>query len=60
MVGSEKNGWAEEHARKMESRFQEWQQPLGISGDDYLRYLTEELAERYDDPLWKSLIESMS
>ena len=61
MLTSEKTrqGWAEEHARRIQHRFEQWQKPLGIDGDEYLKYLTRELADCCDDPLRKSLAESI-
>jgi len=60
MLESEKKRWAQEHARRIELRFEQWQQPLGIDGRDYLKYLTEDLVECCDQPLIKALIESIS
>ena len=59
-VEHEKKGWVEKHAQRLEFRFEQWQKPLGIDSDEYLRYLTEELETYYDDPLHRSLIESIS
>jgi hypothetical protein len=56
----EKQVWAETHARRIECRFEQWQKPLGIDGDEYLKYLTKELVDCCDDPLLKSLIESIA
>ena len=56
----EKQRWAEEHAIRIGHRFEQWQKPLGIDGDEYLKYLTKELIDCCDKPLWKSLIESIS
>ncbi len=55
----EKQVWAERHARRIECRFEQWQKPLGID-DEYLKYLTKELVDCCDDPLLKSLIESIA
>jgi len=56
----EKQKWAQEHALRIGYRFEQWQKPLGIDGDEYLKYLTEELIDCCDKPLLKSLIESIS
>jgi len=56
----EKQRWAEEHATRICQRFEQWQKPLGIDRDDYVKYLTEELVDYYDKPLWQSVIESIS
>lgn len=53
----DKEKWAEEHARRLNSMFERWQKPLGIDGEDYRRYLKKELADCCDKPLMKSLIE---
>lgn len=55
----EKQVWAEEHARRLQFRFQQWQKPLGINGEEYGKYLVQELSDYYDEPLRKSLIESI-
>lgn len=60
LADSKKHGWAQEHACKLEFRFEQWQKPLGIDGEEYLKYLAEELESCYDDPLQKSLIELIS
>ena len=60
MLDSQKDIWAEEYARRMQKRFEEWQKPLGIDGEEYIRYLRNELAQSCEDPLMKSLIESIS
>ncbi|HUT29485.1 MAG TPA: hypothetical protein VMX13_06820 [Sedimentisphaerales bacterium] len=56
----EKQKWAEEHARRLQRRFEQWQKPLGIDGEEYHRFLTEQLRDSYNEPLRKSLIESIS
>ena len=56
----EKQRWAQEHAFRIGRRFEQWQKPLGINGNEYLEYLTKELINCCDEPAWKSLIESIS
>ena len=56
----EKQEWAERHARRLEQRFEEWQKPLGIDGEEYYKYLKEDLCQCIDEPEWRSLIESIS
>jgi hypothetical protein len=56
----EKQRWAEEHARRLQRRFEQWQKPLGIDGEEYHRFLAEQLRDSYNEPLRKSLIESIS
>ena len=56
----EKQEWARWHALRIEHRFEQWQKPLGIDSEAYLKALTEELVDCCDDPLRKSLIESIS
>ena len=56
----DKQKWAEQYARCIEKRFEQWQKPLGIDGDEYLKYLTKDLIDYCDDPLLKSLIESIA
>jgi DNA-binding transcriptional regulator YbjK len=60
MLEGQKQQWAEEHARRIQKRFEQWQQPLGINGQEYAEYLRIELIQCCDDPLLKELIESMS
>lgn len=62
MSASEKEKliWAQGYARLIESRFKKWQEPLGINGTEYRRYLTRKLVADCDDPLRKALIESIS
>jgi hypothetical protein len=56
----EKQRWVEKHARRLQHRFEKWQKPLGIDGRDYQRFLSEELCDCYNEPLRKSLVESIS
>jgi hypothetical protein len=60
MVPRQKQEWAKKHASRIQHRFEEWQRPLGIDGREYLKYLTQELTQCCDEPLRKSLIESIS
>lgn len=60
MLTKEKQEWAEEHALRMVRQFKQWQKPLGINGEQYRRYLAQELLDCHDDPLRKSLVESIS
>ena len=55
----EKQRWVEEHARGLQHLFEQWQKPLGIDGEKYRKHLTEELINCCDEPLLKSLIESI-
>jgi hypothetical protein len=56
----EKQVWAEKHARRLGRLFRQWQKPLGINGKAYRKYLTQELSNCHNDPLRKSLLESLS
>ncbi len=56
----EKQRWAEEHARRLQHLFEQWQKPLSINGKEYRKYLMEELVNYCDEPLLKSLIESIT
>ena len=56
----EKQKWIEEHARRLQHLFEQWQKPLFIDGEEYREYLTEELLGYCDEPLLKSLIESIT
>lgn len=56
----EKQRWIEEHARRLQQLFEQWQKPLCIDGEEYRKYLTEELPGYCDEPLLKSLIESIT
>ena len=55
----EKQRWVEEHARSLQHLFEQWQKPLGIDGEKYRKHLTRELVNHCDEPLMKSLIESI-
>jgi hypothetical protein len=44
----------------MQKLFEQWQKPLGINGTEYRRYLKEELTAYCDEPLLKSLIETIT
>ena len=61
-VNSEQNKqeWAEEHACRLQLLFEQWQKPLGIDGKEYRNYLRQELCSYCDEPLLKSLIESIT
>ena len=54
-----RNQWAEQHARQVQQLFQQWQHQIGIDGQEYRKHLAEELADYWEDPLLKSLIESI-
>ena len=56
----EKEEWADEHARRIQQQFEQWQKPFGIDSAEYFRYLRRELLDSCEDPLKKSLIESIS
>lgn len=56
----EKQKWAEEHARQLQHLFEKWQKPLGIDGEEYRKYLAEDLLDCCDEPLLKSLIDSIA
>ena len=56
----EKQKWIEEHACSMQHLFDQWQKPLGIDSEKFRKHLTEELVSYYDEPLLKSLIESIT
>jgi hypothetical protein len=62
MASSEeqKEEWAQIHALRIKNLFEQWQKPLGIDGTDYSEALTKELSKCCDEPLRKSLIESIS
>ena len=60
MMDWQKIKWAQENDQGIQKRFEQWQQPLGIDGQEYAKYLRIELIRCCDDPLLKELIESMS
>ena len=51
--------WVEQHARQVQQLFQQWQHPIGIDGQEYRKHLEKELAVYWEDPLLKTLIESI-
>jgi len=55
-----KKEWAEEHSIRLQGLFEQWQKPLGISGQEYRRYAKDELSDCYEDPILRSLIESIT
>jgi hypothetical protein len=56
----EKEAWADKHAHCIQKRFEQWQKPLGIDGNEYFKYLRKDLVDLCEDSLKKSLIESIS
>ena len=60
MLDGQKQQWAEEHAHRIQKRFEPWQQPLGIDGREYAEYLRNQFVNCCDDELLKELIESIS
>ena len=56
----EKEEWVEKHACCIQQKFEQWQKPLGINSEDYLKYLRKELFGFCENPLKKSLIEMIS
>ena len=56
----ERQKWAKEHAHRLQHLFEQWQEPLGISNDEYGKYLEEDLLDCCNDPLLKSLIDSIT
>jgi hypothetical protein len=60
MSDGQKQEWVQEQARRIQKRFEQWQQPLGIDGSEYVEYLQVELGHYCEDPLLKELIESMT
>jgi hypothetical protein len=56
----EKEEWTDKHARRIQQRFEQWQKPLGIDGGEYISYLRKELLDFCENPLKKSLIDSIS
>ena len=60
MLDGQKIQWAQEHASRLQKRFEPWQKPLGIDGTQYQEYLQTELMNCCEDPLLKELIESIS
>ena len=56
----EKQKWVEEYAGRMQHLFEKWQKPLGINCEEYRKHLIEELVNSCDEPLLKSLVESIT
>jgi len=56
----EKQRWVEDHSRRLQHLFEQWQKPFGIDGEEYRKHLIEELVNYCDEPLLKSLIESIT
>ena len=51
--------WIEQHAHQVQQLFQQWQHSIGIDGQEYRVHLEKELTVYWDDPLLKTLIESI-
>ncbi len=51
--------WVERHSRQVQQLFQQWQHQIGIDDQAYQKHLEKELAVYWDDPLLKTLIESI-
>jgi RNA polymerase-binding transcription factor DksA len=51
--------WAEEHAFRFQRLFEQWQEPFGIDSGGYYQYAKEEFLGHYNDPLRKSLVETI-
>ena len=51
--------WVEKHVRQLQQIYKQWQHPIGIDGQEYQKHLEHELALYWDDPLLKTLIESI-
>jgi hypothetical protein len=58
-TGENKDEWVEKHARHLQQAFHQWQHPIGIDDQEYQKHLEKELAGYWDDPLLKTLIESI-
>ena len=56
----EKRKWVEEHAGSLQQLFEQWQKPVGIDGKEYRKYLEKDLLNCCDNPLLKSLIDSIT
>ena len=57
--GESKDEWVEKHVRQLQQLFHQWQQPIGIDGQEYQKHLEKELTVYWDDPLLKTFIESI-
>lgn len=55
----ERQRWAREHAYRLKNLWEQWQKPLGIDSQEYYNYAAKDLLDYYDDPLRRSLIESL-
>jgi len=55
----ERQKWAEKHASRLQRLFKQWQKPLGIDSEEYCKHAMKEFLNYYDDPLRKSLTESL-
>ena len=55
----DKEKWVEDHVCRLQHLFEQWQKPLGIDDEGFRKYLTEELTNCCDEPLLKSLMESI-
>jgi hypothetical protein len=56
----EKQKWVEENSLRLQHLFEQWQKPLGINGNQYQKYLKDELPNYCDEPLLRSLIDSIT
>jgi hypothetical protein len=51
--------WIEKYVDEMQKLFHQWQKPVGIDSRAYRQHLEKELANYWQDPLLKTLIESI-
>ncbi len=56
----DKEKWVKDQVLRLQHLFEQWQKPLSIDGKDYRKHLMEELGNYCDEPLLKSLIESIT
>ena len=55
----DRDEWVEKHVLQFQYIFKKWQKPIGIDEQAYREHLEKELAAYWQDPLLKSLIETI-
>ena len=52
-----KEDWIEKYVTCILKLWQDWQEPLASSAEEYIEHIKEELRYQYDDPLKRSMVE---
>jgi hypothetical protein len=53
-----KEAWVSKYAHRILTLWQQWKGPLGGADENYIEQVKKDLAQQFDDPLKRSLVES--